>query len=333
MPPQALGAERARDAHGRLAKPAWRRWASPAIGVALLVVVGWFMVDRGRKIDWAEVGEALRSYPAWSLAGTWALATAAHAVYAGYDLLARQHIGHRLPLLKVWAVGLVSFAVNLNLGSIVGGIGFRLRLYSKLGLEMADAGRIFAFCLVANWSGYMVLLGSLLVSGGFEPPPALGLSAAAWQAIGAALLAGAALYLAACELRGGRQLKLWRWQMELPPARMAAAQMALSMTHWLLVGSVVWTLMPRELAFGEVLGTLLSAAIAGAVVHVPGGLGVIEAVFIASFGGRVPEGALVAALLAYRAAFYLLPLAGAIVLHLALEAHARRKKGRRKSGG
>jgi len=227
-------------------------------------------------------------------------------------------------------VGLVSFAVNLNLGAIVGGVGFRLRLYSKLGLAMAEAGRIFAFCLVTNWSGYAVLLGVLLASGLFEPPPELRLSAAAWQAVGAALLAAAAGYLVACELARGRTLKLWRWQVELPPARMAVAQIALSMTHWLLVGSVVWMLMPRELPYAAVMGTLLSAAIAGAVVHVPGGLGVIEAVFIASFGGRVPEGTLIAALLAYRMAFYLLPLAGGVGLHLLLEAHARRQE---KAGG
>ena len=68
------------------------------------------------------------------------------------------------------------------------------------------------------------------------------------------------------------------------------------------------------------------AAVVGAMLHVPGGLGVIEAVFLASLGGRLPEGQLVAALLAYRAAFYLLPLLTATVMHLTLEALARRRE-------
>ena len=57
----------------------------------------------------------------------------------------------------------------------------------------------------------------------------------------------------------------------------------------------------------QVLAVLLLAAVAGAVSHVPGGLGVLEAVFIAALGSQVPRPELLAALLAYRCVYYLLP--------------------------
>jgi hypothetical protein len=53
---------------------------------------------------------------------------------------------------------------------------------------------------------------------------------------------------------------------------------------------------------------LLIAAIAGVMLHVPAGLGVTEAVFVAMLSHKVPEHQLIGALLAFRALFYLLPL-------------------------
>jgi glycosyltransferase 2 family protein len=59
--------------------------------------------------------------------------------------------------------------------------------------------------------------------------------------------------------------------------------------------------------------------------HVPGGLGVLEAVYVAVLGARVPTASLLAALLAFRALYYVLPLAVAAALHLVLELGARRR--------
>ncbi|MFG5409540.1 hypothetical protein ABXN37_17445 [Piscinibacter sakaiensis] len=70
------------------------------------------------------------------------------------------------------------------------------------------------------------------------------------------------------------------------------------------------------------LGALLVAAVAGVLTHVPAGLGVLEAVFVALLGGTVPPATLVAALLLYRAFYYLAPLLLAAVVYLVLEARA-----------
>ena len=45
----------------------------------------------------------------------------------------------------------------------------------------------------------------------------------------------------------------WRW-----------LQLALSSLNWALIGAIVWMLLPKELSYGTVLATLLSAAIVGA---------------------------------------------------------------------
>ena len=73
---------------------------------------------------------------------------------------------------------------------------------------------------------------------------------------------------------------------------------------------------------------LLVAAVAGVIAHVPAGLGVLEAVFIALLSHRVPQAELLAALLAYRALYYLVPLALAFGLFLKAHAGARGRVAR-----
>ena len=72
------------------------------------------------------------------------------------------------------------------------------------------------------------------------------------------------------------------------------------------------------------LAVLLLSGIAGAVAHVPAGLGVIEAVFLALLGDAMADTELLAGLLAYRAVYYIAPLALAALGFVFVEALARR---------
>jgi len=81
---------------------------------------------------------------------------------------------------------------------------------------------------------------------------------------------------------------------------------------------------------------LLVSSIAGVIVHIPAGIGVLEAVFIAMLSGEeISRGAIIAALLAYRALYYFLPLLLATIGYLILESRAKhlREKNQRKLAG
>ena len=70
--------------------------------------------------------------------------------------------------------------------------------------------------------------------------------------------------------------------------------------------------------------TLLLAAIAGVVTHIPGNLGVLEAVFLALLSQRMPQHELLAGVVAYRVIYYLIPLAIAAAAYVVMEARAKR---------
>ena len=97
-------------------------------------------------------------------------------------------------------------------------------------------------------------------------------------------------------------------------------QIGVSSVNWLLIAGVLFLLLQREIPYPTVLATLLVAAIAGVLTHVPAGLGVLEAVFVTLLSSNMATSGLLAALLAYRGIYYLVPLAIAAAAYLFLEA-------------
>jgi len=287
----------------------------------MLGLVAWV----ARKVEWAQVGSAVLQLPLPVLLGALALAALSHAVYGGYDLLARAWLGHRLPWYRVLQVTFVSYAFNLNLGSMVGAIAMRLRLYGRLGLENAQIGQILGLALATNWLGYGVLAGGVFLFRLLTPPADWTVSALALQGVGALLWLLVAAYLVMCAARHDRPFALRGHVITLPTLRIALAQIAVSCTNWLLIAAIVTLLLQGTVPYTQVLPVYLLAVVAGLIVRVPGGLGVLEAVFVAMLAPPLGQHTLLAALLAYRALYYLLPLAVAAGLYFMLEGQAARR--------
>ena len=291
-----------------------------AFAVAVLGLIGW----HAREIDWSEVLTALRALPLRTVALGAVIAVAAHAAYISYDLLARRYTGHRLGVGRTAAVAGVCFAFNLNLGALVGGVALRYRLYSRFGLKASVITRILGFSVLTNWIGYSALAGAAFTSGLVDLPDDAPISSTALRAFGAVLLLVIAAYLAACRWSRRRHWNVRGHTIELPRARMALVQVTASVTHWSLLATVLYVLLQGKVGFVTVLGALLLSSVAGVITHIPAGLGVLEAVFLSLLAGAHPINQLLAALLAYRAVFYLGPLIVAGFVYLALELAARR---------
>ncbi len=313
----------ARRASGITSRPWWPA-LKRLLTFAFLALVFTLIVTQAREIDWPAVLEALRELAPSTLAAAAGLAACSYAVYASFDLLGRRYAGHQLPAPLVLAITFVCYALNLNLGSLVGGVALRYRLYSRFGLDTAVITRVLALSLVTNWLGYLLLAGLVFA---LRPPPLpadWALSAAGLRGLGAMLIAGVLAYLGLCAFARGRS-RSWRGhEFTLPSARVALLQLAVSSINWLLIAGVVYVLLQQRIDYPTVLAVLLVGAVAGVITHVPAGLGVLEAVFIALLSSQLPQHELLAALLAYRAIYYLTPLLLATLLYAGIEARAKK---------
>ncbi len=307
---------------GLTGKP-WWPWLKRAATLLFFSLVAWLLVRQGRAIDWPEVFAALRAYPPGLLLGAGLLAAASLALYSCFDLLGRHYTGHSLTTPTVMLVTFVSYVFNLNLGSLVGGVAFRYRLYSRLTLRTATITRVLTLSMLTNWTGYLLLGGVVFAFATPELPPAWKIGSAGLQALGGVMLAGVAAYLLLCTFSRRRSFAVRGHAVELPAGRLALLQVVLGAANWLVMSSLVFLLLQQQVAFHTVAGVLLLAAVAGVLAHVPAGLGVLEAVFMALLAHALPEPQLLAALLAYRVIYYLVPLALATLAFGVMEARAR----------
>jgi uncharacterized membrane protein YbhN (UPF0104 family) len=310
--------------------PGWPRlWARIKTGApwALALVVVVLLVRHARTVAWLEVWAAVRDQPPLGFATASALAVLSYALFSSYDLVGRHETRHAVSAPRTLSIAAVSYAFNLNLGALVGALALKLGLYERAGLKAVTVAHIIALSILTNWLGYLTLGGLLLV---FAPPPLpaqFHLSDGALLAFGAALLALSAAYVAMCFVRQQRAIAVRGRRLTPPAGRIALWQLAVSVANWAVIGLIIWVLLQRQLPYPTVLGVLLLAAVAGVVTHVPAGLGVIEAVFVACLGSQVPQGTLLAALLTYRAVYYLGPLVLAALTYGVGEAAARSSAG------
>lgn len=311
------------------ARPPRYRAKQMATVVFLLLVLG-LLVRHATQVDWPQVMQALYALSPRTLSLAGMLVVISYAVYCAFDLIGRHQTGHPLSPRSVMAISFVSYAFNLNFGALIGGVAFRYRLYSRHGLSTAVITQVLALSVLTNWLGYLLVAGLIFL---LRPPALPGywmLSTDGLRIVGVVLLTAVAAYLLLCA-RARRRSWCWRQhRFDLPTGRIALLQLLLASSNWLLTAGIVYLLLDQRLSYSLIVGVFLTAAIAGAITHIPAGLGVLEAVFITLLGHRIALPTLLAALLAYRALYYLAPLCVAAPFYAFLEARAKRKA---RSGG
>ncbi|KQV99534.1 lysylphosphatidylglycerol synthase domain-containing protein [Rhizobacter sp. Root1221] len=297
--------------------------AKRVLTIAFFGLVAWLLFHQARAIEWDEVWDTVLALPNGVVALGALLALASYTLYSTFDLFGRHLTGHPLGAGRVMLVTFISYAFNLNLGALVGGFAFRYRLYARLGLDNVVITRVLTMSMLTNWLGYIVLAGTVFLLRPLALPPDWKLGSEGLQVLGGVLLAMAAAYLLACAASTRRSWTVRGHEIALPSWRIAGLQLVMSCANWLLIASIVYVLLQQRIDYPAVLSVLLVAAVAGVITHVPAGIGVLEAVFVALLSHQVPKGELLGALLAYRAVYYLGPLIVATVTFLFVEARAK----------
>ncbi|MCC4297877.1 lysylphosphatidylglycerol synthase domain-containing protein [Aurantimonas coralicida] len=296
------------DAKGR-----WLTWLR-RIGIASFVALAGYLIWRTlRDYSLAELMQALRAFPLDHLALSGMFAAGSYATLTLFDLLGTRYVGHRLAYPKV---ALASF-VSLSLGHSIGFAGLssgaiRYRFYRRWGLSTGDVAKLILFSGLTVTVG-LATLGALAVL--LRPALAAevtGLGQGMILAIGAVAALGVVIYLLlAAFLR--RPLRFRSFVLEMPSLRLALGQVVLGATNFALVAACLHQAL---LGIAEVpylsAATVYVLANAGVMLtHVPGGLGVFEAVVVTLLSGR----GLLTAVLVFRFTYFLVPLAlGGLVL-------------------
>ncbi len=319
--PTASGASWWRRLRDLRSRP-WWPWARRILALAFFAVVAGLLIHQARAIEWGKVLESMRAQSAATLALAGLLAVASHLVYSSFDLFGRRITGHELPTLRVMATTFVSYVFNLNVGTLIGGLAFRYRLYSRQGLATETTTTVIATSMLTNWLGFVLLGGVLMILRPPSFPEDWPISGSPLWLAGAVMLALATAWQLACLFSKRREWQFGESAITLPDGNLGALQFAVSAVNWMLMGGVVWVLLGQRIDYFSVLTTLMIGAVAGLIARVPAGLGVLEAVFVGLLASKLPSTELIGALLLYRSMYYLAPLGIALLMQWWVEANA-----------
>lgn len=295
----------------------------PIIGIVAVALSVYLLYHQLRDISFSDLLESLNAIPhyRWALA---ALATLlAYMALAGYDRLALMHLHKNIPWRFISLASFTAYAIGHNLGaSMFSGALVRYRAYSSQGMNIGEIGVLVAFCSFTFALGCILLGGILLLV-----EPALlnqfHQDIPIWMAVslGSIMLLLVALYILG-SLLNIKTLHFRHFRLQYPRFSLITKQLLIGPLELLAAAAIIYFALPADSNPGYmvVLGIFLASFSAALVSHAPGGLGVLELMFLIALPD-VHQADLLVALLIFRLFYLLIPFAISLIVVLYFEHH------------
>lgn len=288
----------------------------PLVGLLAVALSILLLYNELRDISYEDIVDSLSAIPtfAWLLSGVATLA--AYAALAGYDSLALDHLHKKIRWRFITLSSFTAYAIGHNLGASVfsGGL-VRYRAYSSQGLSAAEVGVLVAFCSFTFALGCLFLGGIVLVTAPeylnrfYDESPL-------WVAYtaGFGMLAFVLLYVTGSALNL-KPLRIRSFQLQYPRFSIACKQLLIGSLELFAAAAIIFFALPADSNIGYwlVLGIFLASFSAALISHAPGGIGVLELAFLVALPD-IPQADILAALLAFRLFYLLIPLAISLVV-------------------
>jgi phosphatidylglycerol lysyltransferase len=303
------------------------RWAGPLAALLVFTAVVLILHRQLAHLHVRSVLEHLHAIPRRQVLAALGFTAASYWLLSNYDVLALAYLRRAIPYTRILFTSFIAYSFGHTLGfAAFTGAAIRFRLYATAGVTAVDVATISAFCSLSLGIGLATIAGLSLFLSPTHATQILHLHHNWSLLAGLVLLGAVALYALWATLARGT-LELRGWALRAPGPLIGLAQLALAVVDLSLSSAVLWSLLPAEAHIGFVpfLGTYALAVIAGIVSHVPGGVGVFEAVMLLTLPG-VPADALLGSLLAYRGVYYLVPLVFGTLLFGSKELAAQRSR-------
>jgi phosphatidylglycerol lysyltransferase len=309
-----------------------RRVIPTLAAVILCALAAWSLYRVAQAVSIQDIRHALQKMPPKIILAAVGTTICSFTAFILQDYLALKRASRALSLPRAAAGSFIaqSIAHVTGFAILVGG-ALRARYFLACGLALTSI-----LSVQASFSVSFGLADSLLTGLATLVRPHLASQAThlpiGWLRFAAcALILGAlAVFALATWLR--RHHLAIRYNLAVAPARTLALQILCSIVDIMFVAATLYLLLPQALGVGyvQILACYLIAVTLGLWSHVPAGLGVFEAAILVLVRAPHDEIAnVIAALLAFRAIYHLLPFALGCVLLGMVELGRRLTRGGR----
>jgi len=293
----------------------------PVVGLAAVGISAWLLYKELRSISLDDVIHSLNAIPAhrWILAGLASLV--AYAALAGYDRIALLHLRRKISWVFIALCSFTTYALSHNIGaSVLSGAVVRYRAYSSQGMNGPEIALLIAFCSFTFILGVLTLSSVVLL---IEPQllqrfnAELPLSLS--YVLGFGALAIVLLYVFGSWLHF-KPLRIRRFTLEYPRLPVVAQQLIVGPLELIGAAAIIYFTLPSagNPGFLVILGIFLVSFSAALISHAPGGLGVLELVFLTGLPD-MNQADVLAALIIFRLFYLLIPFALSLLVVLYFE--------------
>lgn len=281
------------------------------------------------ELDLYALHDSLLSVPLPALGGALAATAVGFVVLLGYEWSASRYANVQLPTRTLILGGFTAFAIGNAVGlSLLSGGSVRYRLYARHGLGAVEVARMTLFASLSLGCALPPLAALATLSDLPAASVALHLSIPLLASVAVAVLALSVLLAVGIYRRRLPEqpiphnllVRAGRRTLRLPGLNLTLMQLVITALDVGAAAIVLYLLLPDAPPFGAFLLVYLLALAAGVLSHVPGGVGVFEAILLAAFADQLGAAPLAAALLLYRLIYVVLPLLLACVALLISEA-------------
>lgn len=318
--------------------------------VFTLVVFGfavWAIVLELRHYSFSKIVDSVVGIEPTRIIFALALIGPGLLALACYDLVAARFFQLGIGWWRPLATGLLSYSITNTTGhGVIVGAMLRLRIYPRWGVTGKQVGEVVGFSVLTYYLGLSLVSGSALVLEGAELTrllsqlPKVGyIFAHEWfrYVVPSIFLGGVVLWFVLISVRR-KPIVIRSHEFRLPTPLVGLLQILASIGDLAIAASVLYVLLPSHhgIAWIAFVGIFSVVQFASLMSLVPGGIGVFTAIMLVVLGPRfesAPE--LIAALIAFRVLYYLLPFAigGLTFLGIVTSQNARDRKRRAREGG
>ena len=301
------------------------RWVGPVAALLVFAGVALVLHHQMAHLHVKNVLAQLHAIPRRQVVEALGFTALSYWLLTTYEVLALAYLRRAIPYTRILFTSFIAYSFGHTLGfAAFTGAAIRFRLYASAGVSAIDVATLTAFCSLSLGIGLATVSGVSLFLAPGHAATVLRLHHN-WSLLVGTLLLGAVLAYALWACLARTKLEIRGWALRAPGPYIGLTQIALSVLDLSLSTAVLWSLLPpgAHIGFITFLGVYAAAVIAGIVSHVPGGVGVFEAVILFTLPG-VPADALLGSLLAYRAVYYVVPLVCGTLLFASKELAAQR---------
>jgi len=286
----------------------WVRLGLRVVPPVMLLAAVWVLWREFHKLSFAAVSAHMADWGLYAITLALILSVLSFALMGAIEWVGLRWTGARVPLGATQAGSFLANAIAHAIGAnLLISSAIRARFYDRYNVSLTQVAGTTLFAALSFGVGLGALSGGGLLLASHEDLARTAIPPLVGRALGVALLAGAAGYIALCGLRR-RPFAVFGRSITLPSALDAIAQLILGVVDNGVAAAILWILLPHGgPSFVTFVGAYAVACIVGLASSVPGGVGVFESAMAALLPG-VDAAALAAAFLGYRLAYYILPL-------------------------